>query len=311
MVTDSPMLEADFTSIDELNVIIAGDKPQVPRAKRAVPKPTAPSSPTCAPRVSSPHSFRHSLLCVRARCCMPEASNTGAEDVTLNTRLTRQLALTHPIISAPMAFAAGGRLASAVSDAGALGLLGGGYGDESLARPGTPHRLAPGRFGCGFITWSLAKKQPQLLDLALARKPVAHLPLIRRSRTVRRPDQGLRRQAHLPGADAARCRAGDRLRRRCRRGAGLGSRRARRASGYDDAGAGNCGSHRAASRRRLCSVRRAVSRDGRGSRRGADARCGWRAGRIAAVGVGRSQCQRRACMRRRSRRRATTRSDRK
>ncbi len=32
------MLEADFTSIDELKVIIAGDKPQVPRAKRAVPE---------------------------------------------------------------------------------------------------------------------------------------------------------------------------------------------------------------------------------------------------------------------------------
>jgi IMP dehydrogenase/GMP reductase len=39
---------------------------------------------------------------------MPAASKTGAEDVALNTRLTQQLGLTHPIISAPMAFAAGG-----------------------------------------------------------------------------------------------------------------------------------------------------------------------------------------------------------
>jgi nitronate monooxygenase len=91
--------------------------------------------------------------------------------MTLSTRLTERFQLAHPIISAPMAFAAGGRLATAVSNAGALGLLGGGYGDEAwLARE--LDLVEPGRFGCGFITWSLAKK-PELLDLALARKPVA------------------------------------------------------------------------------------------------------------------------------------------
>ena len=91
--------------------------------------------------------------------------------MALSTRLTERFRLAHPIISAPMAFAAGGRLASAVSDAGALGLLGGGYGDEAwLTRE--LDLVTPGRFGCGFITWSLAKK-PELLDLALARKPVA------------------------------------------------------------------------------------------------------------------------------------------
>jgi nitronate monooxygenase len=102
---------------------------------------------------------------------MPEASNTGAEDVTLNTRLTQQFGLTHPIISAPMAFAAGGKLASAVSAAGGLGLIGGGYGDQDWLD--AEFRAAGNAaVGCGFITWAL-KKQPQLLDLVLARNPRA------------------------------------------------------------------------------------------------------------------------------------------
>jgi nitronate monooxygenase len=46
--------------------------------------------------------------------------------VTVETRLTRRFGLTHPIVSAPMAFVAGGRLAAAVTYAGGLGLIGGG-----------------------------------------------------------------------------------------------------------------------------------------------------------------------------------------
>ena len=53
----------------------------------------------------------------------------------LNTRLTQQLGIKHPIISAPMAFAAGGRLAAAVTAAGGLGLIGGGYGDAGWLMP--------------------------------------------------------------------------------------------------------------------------------------------------------------------------------
>ncbi|MCV5004180.1 nitronate monooxygenase, partial [Escherichia coli] len=52
----------------------------------------------------------------------------------LSTRLTDTLGIRHPIISAPMAFAAGGKLAAAVSTAGALGLIGGGYGDADWLR---------------------------------------------------------------------------------------------------------------------------------------------------------------------------------
>lgn len=89
----------------------------------------------------------------------------------LTTRLTARLGLRHPIISAPMAFAAGGALAQAVTHAGGLGLIGGGYGDADwLKREFAAAGNA--RIGCGFITWSLAKN-PQLLGQALAHAPAA------------------------------------------------------------------------------------------------------------------------------------------
>ncbi len=70
--------------------------------------------------------------------------------MTLRTRLTDMLAIEHPIISAPMAFAAGGKLAAAVTAAGGLGLLGGGYGDADWLQR---EFSAAGnkRIGCGFI----------------------------------------------------------------------------------------------------------------------------------------------------------------
>jgi nitronate monooxygenase len=91
--------------------------------------------------------------------------------MALHTRLTDALGIEHPIISAPMAFAAGGKLAAAVTAAGGLGLIGGGYGDaEWLERQFSEAGNA--RVGCGFITWSLARR-PELLDLVLARLPAA------------------------------------------------------------------------------------------------------------------------------------------
>lgn len=89
----------------------------------------------------------------------------------LSTRLTSALDIRHPIISAPMAFAAGGALAAAVSHAGGLGLIGGGYGDpdwieEQFAAAGNA------RVGCGFITWNL-KNRPEVLERALAHAPLA------------------------------------------------------------------------------------------------------------------------------------------
>jgi nitronate monooxygenase len=91
--------------------------------------------------------------------------------MALETRLTRRLGLRHPIVCAPMALAAGGALAGAVSAAGALGLIGGGYGDADWL---SAQFDAAGnqRVGVGFITWSLAK-QPALLAHALKRNPAA------------------------------------------------------------------------------------------------------------------------------------------
>ena len=91
----------------------------------------------------------------------------------LRTRLTERFGLAHPIVLAPMAFAAGGALAAAVSRAGGLGLIGGGYGDlawidEQFAEAGD----AP--VGCGFITWRL-RERPGVLERVLERRPRAVL----------------------------------------------------------------------------------------------------------------------------------------
>ena len=89
----------------------------------------------------------------------------------LATRLTERFGIEHPILSAPMALAAGGALAAAVTRAGGLGLIGGGYGDGDWLR--TQYEAAGNtRTGCGFITWSLAK-QPHLLGEVLAHRPAA------------------------------------------------------------------------------------------------------------------------------------------
>jgi len=72
-----------------------------------------------------------------------------------------------------MDLVADARLASAVSAAGGLGILGGGYGDEQwLAHELRLLRESGQRYGVGFITWSMAK-QPKLLDMALEHGPAA------------------------------------------------------------------------------------------------------------------------------------------
>ncbi len=89
------------------------------------------------------------------------------------TPLTKRLRITHPILLAPMDVVADARLTAAVSVAGGLGMLGGGYGDEQwLTRELDLLTDLRAPFGVGFITWSMAK-QPKLLDLVLERKPAA------------------------------------------------------------------------------------------------------------------------------------------
>ncbi len=87
----------------------------------------------------------------------------------MKTRLTESFDIEHPILSAPMALISGGRLSAAVTSAGGLGLIGGGYGDSDWLQ--REFGLADGtRVGCGFITWSLARN-PDLLDTVLAQQP--------------------------------------------------------------------------------------------------------------------------------------------
>ncbi len=89
----------------------------------------------------------------------------------LSNRLTEALHIRYPILSAPMAFAAGGALAAAVSRAGGLGLIGGGYGDPTWLEE--QFRATAGeRVGVGFITWSL-KQSPSLLAGVLKHRPTA------------------------------------------------------------------------------------------------------------------------------------------
>jgi len=89
----------------------------------------------------------------------------------INTRLTEQFGLRHPVVCAPMAAAAGGGLAAAVTRAGGLGLIGGGYCDGDWIEA---QFIAAGNdaVGCGFITWALADHRA-VLTATLARKPRA------------------------------------------------------------------------------------------------------------------------------------------
>ena len=89
----------------------------------------------------------------------------------ISTRLTSKFDLEMPIVLAPMNQIADARLARAVTQAGGLGLLGGGYGDRAWLEREFD-RAKGTRVGCGLITWSLAK-QPELLDLVLSQQPAA------------------------------------------------------------------------------------------------------------------------------------------
>ena len=92
----------------------------------------------------------------------------------LITRFTELMSIEHPIVSAPMALVSGGRLAVAVSDAGGLGLIGGGYGDHAWLREelDTAKAEATRPWGVGLITWSTDR---ETVELALSYEPEAFL----------------------------------------------------------------------------------------------------------------------------------------
>jgi nitronate monooxygenase len=99
------------------------------------------------------------------------ARATLANVTALSNRLTDALDIRYPIISAPMAFAAGGALAAAVSRVGGLGLIGGGYGDPEWIDEQFSEARGE-RVGIGLITWSAAQT-PTAVAAALQRKPAA------------------------------------------------------------------------------------------------------------------------------------------
>jgi nitronate monooxygenase len=87
-----------------------------------------------------------------------------------DNRFTAAFSLSTPIALAPMALATGGTLAAACARAGAMALVGGGYGDLEWTRREyrTAATLLKGdqaclsRLGCGFISWKLAEDQSAL-----------------------------------------------------------------------------------------------------------------------------------------------------
>ena len=91
----------------------------------------------------------------------------------MRTRFTEGFGIRYPIVCAPMASTTGGRLAAAVSGAGGLGIVGGGYAGTHGGEPDLEQELAHARgqrFGVGFITWALARV-PHVLDDALSHGP--------------------------------------------------------------------------------------------------------------------------------------------
>src|SRR3989441_3744799 len=92
----------------------------------------------------------------------------------ITTRFTRMFGLDYPLMSAPMAMHSGGRLAAAVSKAGALGSFGGIHrsGDPNWVRSEVDRiRSETGRpFGIGFITNFIPMLAP-LFDAAIEAKP--------------------------------------------------------------------------------------------------------------------------------------------
>jgi nitronate monooxygenase len=92
--------------------------------------------------------------------------------MAIRTMVTEIFTLDYPIVLAPMGWISGGRLAAAVSNAGGLGLVGGGYGDATWLRPQLElvHAETTRPWGVGFITWHA---EPAAVEEALSFRPAA------------------------------------------------------------------------------------------------------------------------------------------
>ena len=72
--------------------------------------------------------------------------------MALSTAFTEMLGVRYPIALAPMGGSTGGALAAAVSRGGGFGVLGGGYGEEWLAREVPIVAGTESPWGVGFLT---------------------------------------------------------------------------------------------------------------------------------------------------------------
>ena len=90
------------------------------------------------------------------------------------TPLTEMFGLQHPIVLGPMGGVSGGDLAAAVSNAGGLGLVGGGYGDPAWMHAELARVKATARapWGVGLITWAA---DAATVELALSYRPHAFM----------------------------------------------------------------------------------------------------------------------------------------
>jgi len=92
--------------------------------------------------------------------------------VAIRTSFTELFQVAHPLALAPMGGVSGGALAAAVSEAGGLGLVGGGYGDPGwLERElRTVAGATDKPWGVGVITWAASE---DAVRLALSYRPAA------------------------------------------------------------------------------------------------------------------------------------------
>lgn len=90
----------------------------------------------------------------------------------MRTWLSERLGLVVPVVCAPMAGVAGGRLAAAVSRSGGLGMVGAGNAatPEWISEQCEVAAAAGRPFGIGLLAWALADN-PSQLDAALAARP--------------------------------------------------------------------------------------------------------------------------------------------
>lgn len=108
-----------------------------------------------------------------------------------SAQLCDVLGIERPVLLAPMAKIAGGALTRAVSDAGGLGILGGGYGNpEWIAAE--MDVVGDTRVGVGLITWNmaagaveavLAAHQPAAMWMSFG-EPGPHIATIREAGAV-------------------------------------------------------------------------------------------------------------------------------